>query len=1109
VSRTARDRELCVRARKHLRRRSTIRRGPLPAFLCIAAGCLVEEPGDPTFGDTGTGETGGATISGGTAADTGSGADSTGAGSDAGACVDAAGEFDELIDWSQASNPGIFRDFVATHVVHAPPVVGGLTRDPATARLMMMGGYDDQHLWDPLTGTFTSSIAMRLADVDLWCSGHTITPHGSLFFAGGGGGNPDDAIATAFRFDHLVANDGTWTTLASMNYPRWYPTLTTLADGRVLAFGGLPATVCDDANDQMACAAMQGCTWGNDECTEESGYGNLVQQTAEIYDPDANTWTAVAPSDFLPPLYPLMFLLPDGNVFYAGGENGSGAADTFNNLTQGRVLILNAGAPQWSARIYPAFLAGGSAVMYRPGKIMKSGGNGTPTSRTVFIELEFGDDYPLFEPNGVPDYLDLDWPWEELADNAGDMLEPRHFHQLTMLPDGRVAATGGNWLGNDSSGESPENSCFTTLACDASVREINQILCDEQTPCPCGLDCSEINEDADHDGDSSTPPVRTCNPANNACYAQHAAEIWDPDTHLWSPCETTPPAVEDSPRMYHSSAALLGDGGVISMGGGKGRGGLAEQYNAQIFRPPYGAGDAPTITLQQQSVTYGSAFVVEHGNPGDVSIAGFSLVRLGSVTHSFDMEQRFVPVTALPPAGNLWTVEAPDTGGIAPPGWYMLFAVGENGVPSQGQYLQLTGEGTVEWICASGSGLTITERGCLPSAGPTCGTAGVNVTLLPPSLGGGLRGWAVHTPPGRVADPQNPTSAELAIVRGQCQVACAMEWQNEPGVTTTCTSATAFATPTTRPETSPTTLATLTDDVAHGEGVFPGTALSCELESTCCAAFDEAVCAAKSVRPTPSATVLGRGEAYRVPWKTTTSSLQLTTNMGTWSRSLSGSAGFSPCRDGNATAACPFYLGSLTASTTGSLTPTAMCSDGSVVTVPLSAVQIALEQPTIGVARQGTTERGFPAGGLVLETRVTIAGQVHTRRQLNNAVVKGTQNGATLALNNLDSTLTLPCGSGTTTLTARVNLNSNPASGSPPTATITVPSQVTCGVPRSLTATVSDPNNDIVSTRWLVNGVLLASSVSSVTFTGSRELAVRVRDARGATTTTKKVISCL
>jgi len=981
-----------------------------------------------------------------------------------------------------------------------------MMRDPATARVMMMGGYQDQHLWNQLDGTFSGSTSF-LENAHLWCSGHTITPQGSLFFAGGGGGDASNGIASAFRFDHLIADDGTWTTLAPMNYSRWYPTLTMLADGRVLVFGGLPADNCTGTG-QGLCEIIPGCTWSGTVCEIENGYGQLVQQTPEIYDPETNVWTLVEAAGFFPPLYPLMFLLPDGNVMYAGGENSSPAADKNLDLTEGRVLVLNDGAPYWSERVYPSGLAGGSAVMYRPGQIMKSGGNGAPTSRTVFIELPMTDVFPA---NGQADYLDLNWLWEELPDNAGDMLEPRHFHQLTVLPNGHIAATGGNWFDNDLPGDSAENSCFTSLACDTEVREINQIECGPNDPCPCDLDCPTAA--ADHDGDPNTPPVSTCYPANNACYAQHAAEIWDPNTRVWSPCETTTPVEEDSPRMYHSSAMLLRDGGVISMGGGQGRSGLEEQFNAQVFRPPYGDGDPPTIVLQQQAVTYNTTFQVEHTNPAAGSIAGFSLVRLGSVTHSFDMEQRFVPVSALPPADNFWTITAPIDGATAPPGWYLLFAVGDNGVPSQGQYIQLTDETTIEWVCASSSGLVVNEWRCLPSAGPTCGSSGVNVTLQPPSLGGSLRGWAVHTPPGRIVNPASPTSAELTAIRGQCQAACQNEWQNEPGVTATCTSATAFASPTTRPVTSPTTLATITDAHAHGEGVFTGTTLRCELESTCCTAFDEAVCAAKAIRPTPSASVLGRGEAYRVPWSTGTSSLQITTNMGTWSRSLSGTAGFSPgfspCRDGNATAACPFYLGSLAATTTGTITPSAQCSDGSVVTIPFSSVQIDLEQPTIGVARQGTTERGFPPGGLLLKTRATVAGVTHTRRQVNNAVVNGTQNGATLVLPGLSSTITLPCGNGTTTLTARVALSSASATGSPPAATITVPSQVTCGVPRALTATISDPNNDIVSTRWLVNGTLLASTVSSVTFTGTREITVRVRDARGATTTAKKLVSCL
>jgi hypothetical protein len=66
----------------------------------------------------------------------------------------------------------------------------------------------------------------------------------------------------------------------------------------------------------------------------------------------------------------------------------------------------------------------------------------------------------------------------------------------------------------------------------------------------------------------------------------------------------------------------------------------------------------------------------------------------------------------------------------------------------------------------------------------------------------------------------------------------------------------------------------------------------------------------------------------------------------------------------------------------------------------------------------------------------------------------------------------------------------------------------TCGAPRALTATISDPNGDAGPMRWKVDGVLLAPGTSTMVVTGSHTLEAVVRDARGATTTAKKVVSC-
>jgi hypothetical protein len=82
----------------------------------------------------------------------------------------------------------------------------------------------------------------------------------------------------------------------SMAGGRWYGTATTLGDGRIMAFSGL------------------------------SGAGG-INNTVEIYDlRNAGAgWTAPIGAPFSPPLYPRMFLLPNGNVFYNGQGDGVSA----------------------------------------------------------------------------------------------------------------------------------------------------------------------------------------------------------------------------------------------------------------------------------------------------------------------------------------------------------------------------------------------------------------------------------------------------------------------------------------------------------------------------------------------------------------------------------------------------------------------------------------------------------------------------------------------------------------------------------------------------------------------------------------------------------------
>ncbi len=85
-------------------------------------------------------------------------------------------------------------------------------------------------------------------------------------------------------------------------------------------------------------------------------------------------------------------------------------------------------------------------------------------------------------------------------------------------------------------------------------------------------------------------------------------------------------------------------------------------------------------------MNYNSSFFVQ--TPDAASIASVSLIRNGSVTHAFNMDQRFVPLTFTQGSGGL-NVQAPADANLAPPGYYMLFIVNSNGVPSIAPFVHL------------------------------------------------------------------------------------------------------------------------------------------------------------------------------------------------------------------------------------------------------------------------------------------------------------------------------------------------------------------------------------------------------------------------------------
>ena len=186
-------------------------------------------------------------------------------------------------------------------------------------------------------------------------------------------------------------------------------------------------------------------------------------------------------------------------------------------------------------------------------------------------------------------------------------------------------------------------------------------------------------------GGSSGPDF---NPATNIVYTP---EIWDPVVQTW-----TSVANYQIPRLYHSETVLLPDARVLSVGGGQPAAtGLPDNFNGEIYSPPYlfnpdgsaVTASRPIITSVPPSVSYGSNFSVQVQNvaPGAANVLW---IRTSAVTHTINMSQRLnhLPATQL---GNTLTVTAPANANMAPPGFYILYVLNANGVPSVGQIVQI------------------------------------------------------------------------------------------------------------------------------------------------------------------------------------------------------------------------------------------------------------------------------------------------------------------------------------------------------------------------------------------------------------------------------------
>jgi hypothetical protein len=175
--------------------------------------------------------------------------------------------------------------------------------------------YADAEVLDPATDTWTPVAPMQVARI---APTATLLPGGQVLVTGGlaevSPAGAGAGLASTEAFDPAT---GTWTARAPMSFARGKHTASLLADGRVLVTGGSDCS-------PRACigfGATSGC---------------CAADTAEIYDPAADAWTATEP--VLTLAEHAASVLPDGAVLVSGGNfepgdtHESTAAEIYGDL---------------------------------------------------------------------------------------------------------------------------------------------------------------------------------------------------------------------------------------------------------------------------------------------------------------------------------------------------------------------------------------------------------------------------------------------------------------------------------------------------------------------------------------------------------------------------------------------------------------------------------------------------------------------------------------------------------------------------------------------------------------------------------------------------------
>lgn len=604
-------------------------------------------------------------------------------------------------------------------------------------------------IFDPKKGTFTPietpPAVQSESSNDLFCSGHLHLSNGDILFVGGSnryypGEQFDGSRQT--NIYHWQKSDHSWSTVGQMDAGRWYPTLIEMADGKVVIFSGQDYELLGQITKTIDIYDPDTKRLHNIDLSyvKDSPF-NVRVKTYTYLDKNGESHTKQAKTrngntrvyDSID-LYPRVFPTADGRILITGdgagkfplevhqsnktylmsvhqdGDNysvsfelgpdrkdvakvyGTAVADPNR---EGDVLLLggilntnniNFGKPQLGAidKLGHAPVGSTNEGLIKAGARIASSmehwdsQNNEWSIDNTFLKTDDGRPQPramneavilpnkeiltvngglyaeyaqVYEPL-LMTYDDADKSYTTQEMNPATL--PRLYHNgALLLPDARVLTIGGN--------------------ANRAAREQGGLVHVDVVPAPSKGE-AQISKDQ--------------------AYYELAKLRKGTGTPKVIPEDEYAAFLEDYYKSPESYFAYDDEEGVPFA--------PAEIWQVEIFNPPYlfGPGDRPEINISGISgddipvYHYGESETITVSNAEDQQ-GGLVLVKLGSITHSFDADQRLADLDIedydLDDGIAYVNFSLPENAHLYPPGHYMMFYVnGEGkGKPSMAKIIQL------------------------------------------------------------------------------------------------------------------------------------------------------------------------------------------------------------------------------------------------------------------------------------------------------------------------------------------------------------------------------------------------------------------------------------